>query len=160
MPRRNEPVDVFRHIDMRGRDACWRWHGAYGGRTSGMRPYFSTGSQRWIAYRLVYELVHGVSLNSTQLILHSCDNGDWPIGCCNPYHLRIGSPQENSNDMMARQRHGLPRIVVRNIRRLLSEGRPQSEIAELYGLSRETVSAIKTMRVYGQPSDDTGAETT
>jgi hypothetical protein len=102
----------------------------------------------------VYELVHGVSLGSTQLILHSCDNGDWPIGCCNPYHLRVGTPQENSNDMIARQRHGLPHAVVRNIRRLLSEGRPQSEIAELYGISRETVSAIKTMRLHRQLPDD------
>jgi hypothetical protein len=160
MPPRNEPVDVFKHIDMGAKDACWRWRGAYGGRTTGLRPYFCAESRRWIAYRLVYELVYGGPLDSSQLILHSCDNGEWPIGCCNPYHLRIGTHQDNSNDMMARQRHGLPHTVVRNIRRLLSEGRSQSEVAELYGVSRETVSAIKVKRVYRQLSNVKGEENT
>jgi hypothetical protein len=104
--------------------------------------------------------VHGVSLDSGQLILHSCDNGDWPIGCCNPSHLRVGTSQENTNDMMTRQRHGLPHMVVRNIRRLLSEGRSQSEVAELYGVSRETVSAINSKRIYRQLTDSMDAEAT
>jgi DNA-binding NarL/FixJ family response regulator len=48
--------------------------------------------------------------------------------------------------MMERDRHGLPATVVRSIRRLLSEGRSHSDIAELYGLSRETITAINNNR--------------
>jgi predicted transcriptional regulator len=50
--------------------------------------------------------------------------------------------------MMQRERHGLPRSVVKAIRTLLDKGRVQHEIADLYGISRECVSSIATQRVY------------
>lgn len=155
MPR-NERSDVFQHIDMRGgADACWPWSGAVGGRLGEQRPYFQADNRRQLAYRIVYELKHGVSLTSDQKLLHSCDNGAMPIGCCNPAHLRIGTTQENSNDMKSRDRHGLPRHVVTAIRRLLDKGRTQQVIADLYGVSRETISAINTGRVHGHVTDST-----
>ncbi len=48
--------------------------------------------------------------------------------------------------MKERERHGLPKTVVRSIRKLLDEGRTQQEIARLYGVSRECVSSISTNR--------------
>ena len=71
--------------------------------------------------------------------------------CCSPHHLRWGTHQDNMNDMKERERHGLPKIVIRAICKLLSEGKTQSAIAELYGISRETVSSIST----GRRSHDT-----
>ena len=143
----NNRVDVFKLYDMSGGpDSCWRWSGSVGGRASEPRPYFQAEGKRYLAYRLVYELVHGVTLEPKQLLLHSCDNGSMPIGCGNPAHLSIGTVQDNSNDMTARQRHGLPHHVVNAIRNLLDQGKTQETIAELYGVSRETVSAIATGR--------------
>jgi len=149
----NEPTDVFKYIDMRGADECWQWSGAWGGRSRDRRPYFMVDGKRTMAYRWVYELVSGEAVPSTQMILHSCDNGGYPIGCCNPAHMRLGGNQENMDDMKTRQRHGLPHNVVRAIRTLLSEGRTQAEIARLYGVSRETISAIATQRVYGHVAE-------
>ncbi len=51
------------------------------------------------------------------------------------------------DDMVERERHGLPKTVVRAIRKLRIEGRTQSDIADLYGISREAISAIDTGRV-------------
>ena len=48
--------------------------------------------------------------------------------------------------MKERDRHGLPKIVVRAILKLLSENKTHKEIAELYGVSRETITAINTGR--------------
>ena len=48
--------------------------------------------------------------------------------------------------MKERERHGLPATVVRAIRRLLSEGQTQQSVADLYGVSREAISAINTGR--------------
>lgn len=157
MGRSNEPIDVFQLIDMRDPDACWSWGGTWGGRSTDKRPYFMANGHRGMAYRWVYELVHGVTLNPAQLILHSCDNGGWPIGCCNPKHIRIGTREENTKDMTDRQRHGLPGTVVKAIRNLIAKGRTQEEIAELYGISRESVSAIATARVY-KHQEDTGGQ--
>jgi hypothetical protein len=150
----NEPIDVFNHIDMRGKDECWQWNGTWGGAQRERRPYFMAAGRRQIAYRWVYELVHGVTLEPKQSLLHSCDNGGDPIGCCNPAHLRLGSTQENMDDMKRRERHGLPHNVVKAIRRLLAESRTQEEIATLYGVSRETISAIATRRVYSHVQGD------
>jgi len=147
----NDRTDVFKHYNMQANrpDNCWPWTGSVGGRKSEPRPYYQAEGKRYIAYRLVYELVHGVTLQPTELLLHSCDNGSMPVGCGNPAHLSIGTVQDNSNDMTERQRHGINHHMVKGIRRLLSEGRTQQEIADLYGVSRETVSAIATERSHG-----------
>lgn len=147
MPR-NEPVNVFKFIEMRGPDHCWRWLGAWGGRARDRRPYFMADGKRTMAYRWVWQLVMGTDIPTGQMILHSCDNGGWPIGCCNPAHLSVGDNQTNMDEMKQRERHGLPATAVAAIRRLLERGETQQVIADRFGISRETVSAIATGRVY------------
>jgi len=155
VPSTNDPADVFKFYDMLGdAEGCWQWHGPFGGRARDRRPYFMAGHRRQIAYRWVFELTQGIILAPDQPILHSCDRGGWPIGCGCPDHLRMGTHVENMQDMTSRERHGLPKTVVRAIRRLIEEGRPQAEIAALYGFSRETVSAIATGRVYKHVTDE------
>jgi transcriptional regulator len=63
--------------------------------------------------------------------------------------MRIGTHDDNMQDMTGRARHGLSHSVVRAIRKLLEQGRTQEEIATLYGVSREAISAIATRRAYG-----------
>jgi hypothetical protein len=156
---KNEPSDVFRSYRIGKDDECWEYLGnAWGGQEREKRPYFMAGGRRQIAYRWIYELVNGVTLTPDQIILHSCDRGGYPTGCGNPNHMRLGSVQENSDDMMKRERHGLPRSVVRAIRTLIDSGRTQQEIATLYGVSRETVSAIATQRVYKKVRDLEGED--
>lgn len=144
-----EPIDIFKYYEMRGDDECWPYIGhAWGGQSYDQRPYFRANGRRQIAYRWVYELVNGIVLTPNQLILHSCDNGGYPIGCCNPKHMRLGTIKENADDMTGRGRIGLPVTIVRAIRNLLEQGRTQQEIADLYGIKRETVSAIAVQRIY------------
>ena len=143
----NKATDVFKRIDMTGgRDACWPWIGALAGN---QRPYFTVDGKKVLAYRLVKQLVTGTSLQ-TKLERHTCDNPR----CCNPLHLIEGTHQENMDDMKGRERHGLPHHVVKSIRRLLEANRTQQEIADLYGVSCETVSAIATKRVYNHVEDE------
>jgi len=143
----NTPLDVFKYIEMKGPEECWRWTGAWGGRARERRPYFMAVGRRTMSYRWVWEQVHG-PIPEGKMILHSCDNGGWPVGCSNPQHMRLGEQLENSKDMTERQRHGLPHSVVKAIRRLLERGETQQVIADRYGLTRETVSAIATQRAY------------
>ena len=149
MPSKNTKNDVWKYIDRRGgNDECWVWTGPQGGRASELRPYFGYDGKRSIAYRLVWELVHGEEPPSDKMILHSCDNGRMPIGCCNPRHMSLGDVQQNSNDMKERERHGLPHNSVKAIKRLLQQGRQHNDIADLYGVSRELITAIANGRVY------------
>ena len=145
----NDPADVFRFYAIGKDDECWEYLGnAWGGQPREKRPYFMAAGRRQIAYRWIYELVHGVTLTPDQMILHSCDKGGYPVGCGNPAHMRIGDNAENMRDMTSHERHGLPKTVVNAIRTLLEQGRLQQDIADLYGISRENVSAIATNRTY------------
>lgn len=139
---KNVPVDVFRHIDMRGGpDACWPWLAST---SANGRPYFTAKGVRKLAYQWTHELATGAAPGKGQMLLHSCDNKL----CCNPKHLRLGSHQENMDDMKQRERHGLPHNTVRVIKKLLREGRKHESIAELFGLSREQITHINNGRAY------------
>ena len=144
MARKNKPEDVFKHIDMKGGDhgQCWPW--TRGVNQKDGRPYFTFNGKCRPAYAIVLELATGTKQKKGKMALHSCDN---PI-CCNPSHLNWGTHQDNMNEMKERERHGLPRTVIRAIRNLLSDNRPHQQIANLYGVSRETITAIHNGRTH------------
>ncbi len=157
MRKRNQPHDVFKLIDMCGgdREKCWPFKGELNDK--GL-PYFQAGGKKHLVYRLVYQLVCG-ELSSDDIARHKCDNGADPKRvrgwvCCNPYHIEPGSHQENMQDMRDRDRHGVSAHVVRNIRKLAADGRTQEQIAELYGVSRQTVSDIVRGVTHDHVMDD------
>jgi DNA-binding transcriptional regulator YiaG len=99
-------------------------------------------------HRLSYMMQNGIEdLPATVLVRHSCDNP----ACCNPEHLLSGDKQDNSNDMKERKRQTLgernpnSRLTesdVLEIRKLIAEGMRQQAVADRYGVSNQTVSAI------------------
>lgn len=139
--RGNSPEDVFKKINMAGGDItqCWLWKGKVNKKDN--RPYMTIKGKRRPAYVISLELFSG-EVQAGRLACHSCDTPR----CCNPHHLKWASHQDNMDDMVERERHGIPKTVVRAIRRLRIEGKTQQHIADLYGVSRETISAIDTER--------------
>jgi hypothetical protein len=83
-------------------------------------------------HRLIYELKIG-SANGRH-VLHSCDNPQ----CINPDHLRLGTHQENMQDMISKQRnangvrHGSVRLTENNVR----------EIRSLYATGKYTTRGL------------------
>ena len=139
MGKSNVPTDVFKNVDMATPDECWPWKGKVNAKDQ--RPYLTVSGVRRAAYVIVYELYSGEQALG-RYILHSCDNSI----CCNPNHLSWGSHQDNMDDMKNRDRHGLPKTVVRAIRKLLDGVETHQQIASLYGVSRETITAINNGR--------------
>ena len=139
MGKSNVPTDVFKNVDMATPDECWPWKGKVNAKDQ--RPYLTIAGVRRAAYVIVYELYSGEQALG-RYILHSCDNSI----CCNPHHLSWGSHQDNMDDMKKRDRHGLPKTVVRAITNLLGESKTHQEIATLYGVSREIITAINNGR--------------
>ena len=146
MRPKNKPEDVFKYIDMQNGDTekCWPWKGKVNEKDG--RPYFTINGRRSPSYSVVLHLVHRDEYTKGLVARHKCDNKI----CCNPEHLEWGTHQDNMNDMKERERHGLPKTVVRAILRLRTAGKTQKEIAELYGVSRETISAITTGRTHAE----------
>ena len=148
MRPRNRPVDVFKYINMKGGpDACWPFTGKVNNKG---RPYFAVGGKKYLAYRLVYELVRGEGTLSDALARHTCDNEI----CCNPRHIVRGDHQQNMNDMKERERHGLPHHTVRAIRKLGNAKRSHQEIADLFGIGRSTVTEIINRVNYAHVEDE------
>jgi hypothetical protein len=120
-------------------NVCWEWKGKINAKDN--RPYFTVNGKRRPSYAYVLEACTGEAQKEQQ-VLHSCDN----TTCCNPHHLRWGTHQDNMDDMKERERHGLNRTVVRAILKLIEDGRSHEDIAGLYGISREAVTAIHNGR--------------
>jgi len=148
MRAKNRKIDVFRVIDMSaGPNKCWPFTGKL---NSKGRPYFTADGEKWLAYRLTYELVHGEGSITGAIARHTCDNEV----CCNPSHIVPGDHQDNMNDMKERERHGLPHHTVRAIRRLGDMGIAHSAIADRFGVARSTVSEMVERKNYKHVKDE------
>jgi hypothetical protein len=98
-------------------------------------------------HRIAYEVHHG-PIPEGLFILHACDTP----ACVNPKHLRAGTADENSADMVRRGRapnvgensHAavLTEADVRDIRRRSEAGEKGCAIAAAYGVSQMCVSQV------------------
>ena len=124
-------------------DACWRWWGVTSSVGYG---YFQYRNQCVFAHRLSYELHFG-PIPESYFVCHKCDNRS----CCNPKHLFVGTPADNTADMMAKGRNVRGELVrgsklkeqdVKEIRMLRASGMKLKPIAERYGISCSNVVDI------------------
>jgi len=107
---------------------------------------FRSGKRDHKAHRFAYEKAFGI-IPKGMLVCHTCDNPS----CCNPEHLFLGTPRDNSNDCVnkGRQAKGvwnanakLTDHIVCLIREMYKSGKTQQEIADIFGLFQTTVSRI------------------
>jgi hypothetical protein len=78
--------------------SCWIWTGAH--HPYGYGVIWNTGhTQRLRAHRVAWELTNG-EIPQGKHVLHTCDRP----ACVNPAHLYIGTPSDNSRDMVERKR--------------------------------------------------------
>lgn len=124
-------------------EMCWPWIGAGKGNGYGH-------TSRGPAHRVSYELFVGPVPEGMD-VCHRCDNR----ACVNPDHLFVGTRAENMADMKAKGRGAggcrkhLREHQVQEVRRRLSAGVPQADIARTMNIHRSTVSAIKQGKSYG-----------
>jgi transposase-like protein len=138
---------VWSRIDKSGGPTtCWPWTGA---RTkAGYGRIHVEGTTEFV-HRVVMTLTTGGPIPNGLFVLHSCDNPP----CANPAHLRIGTSQDNANDMVSRNRSGdtrneksgrakLTNWQVTLIRRSWIHGVGQASIARIFGVHPAHVSRI------------------
>jgi len=100
--RRRKPLAerYWPKVDRRGEDECWPWTGAKLHNGYGIMQTWN-GPNRGVLYahRLAYEFAYR-PLASGMYAMHTCDN-PW---CCNPAHIREGSPYDNLDDCRSKGR--------------------------------------------------------
>src|SRR5262249_36309855 len=159
-PRTEGPVEVrvWYKIDIGEPAECWLWtasldRGGYGQINDGL------GHIRK-AHRLVLEITIGRELRGGEWALHTCD----VRACCNPRHLYVGTPLDNTRDMHERGRYQhqtargatnanakLSDEQVREIKAALATGGARgyrARLARRYGVNGSIITRIADGRMW------------
>lgn len=78
-------------------DACWNWIGAKNRKGYGE---IRVNSKKFMAHRFIWMQEHG-EIPSGMFVCHRCDNPQ----CVRLDHLFLGTPQENTDDMLLKGRN-------------------------------------------------------
>lgn len=148
---RGLPVEerFWQYIKIGEPEECWEWQSNRGIRNYGLFTLSKGKTVR--ASRFVYELTNG-PIPEGMFICHKCDNPP----CCNPDHLFLGTPKENTADMIAKGRNlhraargeksakaKLTEKDVRRIREYYNSGQyKQAELAKMFHMSFNAIHAI------------------
>lgn len=135
---RNTVAKFLALIDRKGEDECWLWTSRI---DDDGYPYTSFGYKGFRGNRVMYEIWWG-EFDKELKVCHTCD----VRLCLNPKHLFLGTPKQNSEDMV---RKGRARAGTRNVSSevkkeiLLLKGTMRTfEIAEKFNVSVRTVQKI------------------
>ncbi len=140
---------------------CWIWLGAeqgsYGyGRIKADGKYMP-------AHKYSYQRFVG-SVPDGMLVCHRCDNP----ACVNPYHLFIGTNQDNTDDKVRKNRqargsrlaeaqyqnrprgekNGNSKLTKNQVDEILGLNMPQRKIAKIFGVSQALISKIKRKEMW------------
>lgn len=141
----------WKKVAIAGPSDCWPWQSYVAPHGYGRICLSSRPRSRCVrAHRLAYFFHYGVEPGEL-CVLHSCDNRR----CCNPAHLRLGTPADNARDRSLRNRlnprmgeaHTLARLTEKQVRAILEEAPKigkgcKAELARRYGVSFSTVASI------------------
>lgn len=134
-------------------DACWLWTGACDRDGYGVMRATIHGQHLKKAHRFSWALHNKQPIPKGMVVCHTCDNPR----CVNPSHLWLGTAAENQMDRVkkgrvARMRGELNHSAVlteSQVRAILADARPYSQIAADYDVTTMTVSDIKCRRSWG-----------
>lgn len=123
---------------------CLIWSGRVNHKDYGQLRY---KGRKDTTHRAMYDYVHG-GIPAGMHVLHRCDTPR----CVHPKHLFVGTNDDNVKDKILKGRMAskLKAQDVLEIRKLLSQGMLQKEVAKLYGVNSSNISRISNGKRWGR----------
>ncbi len=144
------PQYLEQRIERITESGCWIWmakgllRGGYGPANFNWKSY-QAHRLSWMAYR--GEIPDG---------LHVCHHCDVRL-CINPYHLFLGTHDDNMADKVAKNRqargvaNGMAILTPEIASAIRAANGTQTAIATEYGICQQTVSAIRLGKLWREP---------
>jgi DNA-binding transcriptional regulator YiaG len=140
---------------------CWLWIGAEQGSYGYGR--LKVNGKAMQAHKYSYERFVG-EVPEKMLVCHHCDNP----ACVNPYHLFVGTNQDNTNDKVRKNRqakgkslsnaqsknkargelNGNSKLTKDQIHKIRSLDVSQRKIAKMFGVSQALISKIQRKEMW------------
>lgn len=111
---------------------CWCWAKA----TNGVYGVTCLNRKNILAHRFYYRAFNG-PVPKGKFVCHSCDT---PL-CVNPDHLFIGSPSDNTLDMIQKGRSasGQKGLKTSDVKEAYQELKSQKKVAKLFGVTYQAI---------------------
>ena len=125
-------------------NGCWIWTKGYAGGRHRYGLLRLPSGKGVTAHRLSYEL-HNGPIPVGMVVCHRCD----VKGCCNPEHLFLGTPKENTLDALAKglmptgERHGGSKLTDKQADAIRLGNEPAKPLAERLGVHWSLIYRIR-----------------
>lgn len=129
---------------------CWEWRRYRLPAGYGMIGVGGRKGRLLLSHRVAFMLATGTSIESSQLVLHDCDNPP----CCNPNHLHLGNKKLNAREAVDRglwrprkgEEAATAKLTEAQVLEIRTDPTPHRALAKKYGVGKTIIGSIKNRK--------------